>query len=108
MTDEELAKRTQARLTELSQRALQMHRTEKTRDFIVRTHNRWNYELASVEFTHEQMSPETLKAFEELDEAVSTLIEERGQDPDSILHWLDMYPSLVLNVHLRVPQPNTV
>lgn len=108
MTDEEMAKVAQTRLTELAQRALQVHRTRKTRGWIIQEHNRWSYQLAAVEYTHEQISPDTAKAFTELDETVSTLIEERGQDPDSMLHWLDMYPSLVLNVHLRVPQPNTV
>jgi hypothetical protein len=104
MTDAELVKATQARLTELSQRALQMHRTQKTREYILKTHNRWQYELATVELTHDAISPDTRKAFGELDAMMAILIEERGEDPDSILHWLDMYPAIVIGVHLRVPQ----
>lgn len=96
----------QARLTQVSQRALQMHRTKNTRDWIVRTHNRWQYELAAVELSHQPVSAETLKAFSELDEMMEILVTERGEDPDSVLHWLDMFPSIVVGVHLGVPQPH--
>ena len=104
MTDAELVKATQERLTQLSQRALQMHRTKKTKEYILRIHNRWQYELATVELTHDPISADTRQAFGELDDMMAILVEERGQDPDSILHWLDMYPSIVIGVHLRVPQ----
>ena len=104
MTDAELVKAAQERLTKVSQRALQMHRTAKTRDWIVRTHNRWQYELGAVELTNEPIRAETLKAFTELDAMMEILVTERGEDPDSILHWLDMYPSLVISVQLGVRQ----
>jgi len=103
-----MVKAAQARLTEMSQRALQMHRTKGTQDHILRAHNAWQYELGTVELNHQPVEESRVAAFTEMMEMTEILVTERGMDPDSILHWLDLFPSVVLNVHLGVQQPNTV
>lgn len=107
MTDEEMLSGAQQRLTELAQRALQMHRTRKTREYILRCHNRWMYELADHPRTYEPVDESVEDAFRELQKATAELVAERGFDPDTILHWIDLYPSMVVNVYLQSKQPHT-
>lgn len=108
MTDADMLIAAQNRLTELATRALQMHRTAGTRRYILRVHNRWNYELAVHERERRPLDPETEAAFRELQSATEVLVNERGMDPDTVLHWLDLYPSMVVNVYLQAKQPHTV
>lgn len=106
MTDAELVIAAKKRLTELAQRALQMHRTHKTREYIIGCHNAWNSQLSKYNCTHQPMDSDKVAAFEELQEATARVVDERGHDPDSILHWLDMYPSLVSSVYLEQKVPH--
>jgi len=101
VTDAELVTAAKQRLTEMSQRALQVHRTTKTREFILRNHNRWQNALVAYQPSHTVVPDHTRDAFEELQKVTAELVERRGFDPDIYLHWLDLYPSLVVTIYLR-------
>ena len=108
MTDADLVIAAKERLTELAQRALQMHRTAGTRHYIIRIHNYWNEALAAHNCDHQPLSPDKVAAFLKLDETTAKFASERGHDPDSILNWLDMFPSIVMSVYLEAKTPHTV
>jgi hypothetical protein len=104
MTDRELLVAARGKLTALAERALHLHRTKATRSFIVYTHMMWQNALDEVILTDQPVSESTQVAFAELNHAVERVIDLRGSDPDGILRWIDLYPSIVTSVHLHQPE----
>lgn len=103
MTDAEMVTAAKQRLSDISMRALQVHLTKRTREFILETHTSWQNALVAYQINNQPMPLHTVEAFSELQEMTTELLQRNGFDPDVYLHWIDLYPSLVVNIYLREP-----
>lgn len=104
-TERELALSTIRTMHALARLCHEKFRAEATRKSIMSIEHAYHQQLMPFEDSRKHLSDSTRRAWLEWDEDTRRLLGNRGGNPDLLLQRLDMYPKLVLEVHLGVRTP---
>lgn len=103
MTDAELIQYALVHYARLRQRALHVYRVQTMQVKVVERTDLYSRRLRAYPATGHELKVETVGAFMELNESLYEVLQP-GVNPDALLKWAVLYPSIVLEVLVKRPQ----
>ena len=100
LSERELVRMAVATLHQLARACHATFRAKRTRQMILNIEHGHHQALLAYSESKTLVSDSARVAWLELDQDCRDLIAQRGQNPDSMLEWLDLYPRTLLTVIL--------